>query len=294
VKGTLTVKPARLTVTADNRTRVFGQPNPTLTFKVQGLVNGDTQSAVLSGAPTVTTTATVTTVSATPTSPALGSPVTVTATVTRNPATSVASPTGSVAFTIDSAASPVATVVLVNGQATLTTSALGAGSHQVTVVYSGDGDFLPSTSSPSRLTVTCTQTITGNHSGSVVIAAGAACIQNATITGSVTIQAGAKLDVENSTVTGAITANSPQGLRVCATNVGGSVTVTGATGLVVIGEPGDAACVPDTIGGTLTLQNNTGGVEAINNNVQTVVAGNNSGPGPFPGDPTTITGNRPR
>ena len=36
------------------------------------------------------------------------------------------------------------------------------------------------------------------------------------------------------------------------------------------------------------------GVEAINNNVQTVVAINNSGPGPFPGDPTTITGNTPR
>ena len=198
------------------------------------------------------------------------------------------------AFTVDGGASPVAVVAVVNGKATLSTAALGAGNHRITAVYSGDGDFLASTGTLARLTVSCTQTITGNHSGSVVITAGAACIENATFTGSVTVQAGATLDVENSTVTGAITANSPQGLRVCATTVGGSVTVTGATGLVVIGDPGDAACVPNTIGGTLTLQNNTGGVEAINNNVQTVVAINNSGPGPFPGDPTTITGNTPR
>ncbi len=57
VKGTLTVKPAPLTVSADNKTRFFGQPNPALTFTVHGLVNGDTQAAVLTGAPTVTTTA---------------------------------------------------------------------------------------------------------------------------------------------------------------------------------------------------------------------------------------------
>jgi hypothetical protein len=333
VKGTLTVTPAPLTVSADNQSRFFGQPNPALTFTVHGLVNGDTQAAVLTGAPTVTTTAvpasapgpypikitagslatngnytlttftngtltvtkapTVTTVTATPASPSFGSPVTITATVAPNPATNVASPSGTVTFTLDGATSPVATVALVNGKATLTTSALGAGGHHITATYSGDTDFLTSTSTPTGLTVTCTQTITGNHSGSVVITAGAACILNAAFTGSVTVQPGATLDVENSTVTGAITANNAQGLRVCATTTGGSVTVTGATGLVVIGDPGDAACTPNTIGATLTVQNNTGGVEAINNNVRTVVASNNSGPGPFPGDPTTITGNSP-
>jgi hypothetical protein len=59
LKGTLTVTPAPLTVSADNKTRFFGQPNPALTFTVHGLVNGDTQAAVLTGAPTLTTTARV-------------------------------------------------------------------------------------------------------------------------------------------------------------------------------------------------------------------------------------------
>ncbi|HEY5196661.1 MAG TPA: hypothetical protein VIJ51_06505, partial [Solirubrobacteraceae bacterium] len=71
----------------------------------------------------------------------------------------------------------------------------------------------------------------------------------------------------------------------------GSVDIKSQTALVIVGDPGDAACAPNTIGGTLILQNNTGGVEAINNTVRALSVSGNSGPGPFPGDPTTITGN---
>src|SRR5262249_2782507 len=52
--GTLTVTPATLTVTADNQTKVYGQPNPVLTAHFSGFVNGDT-AAVLSGAPALST-----------------------------------------------------------------------------------------------------------------------------------------------------------------------------------------------------------------------------------------------
>jgi hypothetical protein len=42
----------------------------------------------------------------------------------------------------------------------------------------------------------------------------------------------------------------------------------------------------------LSLQNNTGGVEAIGNTVAgAIITSGNSGPGPFPGDVTTISGN---
>lgn len=40
--GTLTINPAPLTITADNRSKTQGQNNPTLTASFSGLVNGDT------------------------------------------------------------------------------------------------------------------------------------------------------------------------------------------------------------------------------------------------------------
>jgi hypothetical protein len=47
--GTLTVTKAPLTVTADNKSKVYGAPNPTFTASYGGLVNGDT-AASLGGA----------------------------------------------------------------------------------------------------------------------------------------------------------------------------------------------------------------------------------------------------
>ena len=55
--GTLTVNQAHLTVTADNQSKIQGNPNPTLTYTITGFVNGDT-SSVVSGTPVLSTTAT--------------------------------------------------------------------------------------------------------------------------------------------------------------------------------------------------------------------------------------------
>ena len=54
---TIEIAPATLTITADAKTRAYGAANPTLTYSVSGLVNGDTAEAVLTG--TLATTATV-------------------------------------------------------------------------------------------------------------------------------------------------------------------------------------------------------------------------------------------
>ncbi|MGA2175973.1 MAG: MBG domain-containing protein [Verrucomicrobiota bacterium] len=54
--GTLTVGKALLTVTADNQTRLYGQTNPVFTVQYSGFVEGDNAS-VLSGAPTLSTSA---------------------------------------------------------------------------------------------------------------------------------------------------------------------------------------------------------------------------------------------
>ena len=54
--GTLTVSPATLTVSANNTNRLYGAANPTFTASYTGFVNGDTV-AVLSGAPSLTASA---------------------------------------------------------------------------------------------------------------------------------------------------------------------------------------------------------------------------------------------
>jgi hypothetical protein len=56
--GTLTVNPAVLTVTADNKFMTPGTTLPSLTFTIAGFVNGDTQDPVVSGSPVISTTAT--------------------------------------------------------------------------------------------------------------------------------------------------------------------------------------------------------------------------------------------
>ena len=56
VQQSFTVAPATLTVTANNVTRLYGQPNPTFTYGVTGFVYGENQS-VLTGTPNLTTTA---------------------------------------------------------------------------------------------------------------------------------------------------------------------------------------------------------------------------------------------
>ncbi|MDA8483379.1 filamentous hemagglutinin N-terminal domain-containing protein [Pseudomonas resinovorans] len=47
VDGTFSITPATLTVSADSHTKVYGDLDPNLTYKVSGLKNGDTQGDVL-------------------------------------------------------------------------------------------------------------------------------------------------------------------------------------------------------------------------------------------------------
>lgn len=221
---------------------------------------------------------------------AFGHPVTFSATVSVPPP-GAGSPTGPVVFSVDG--TTVQTVNLnASEQATVTTSALTPGTHLIGAAYQGDGNFLGS-SATLIYSVTCTVTITGNHPGSVIASGDSTCIVNATVGGAVVVPAGTSLAVVNSTVHGSINAPSQAGhIEVCgSTLVGGSVTVGNAAGLVIVGDPGDANCAVNTIGGTLSLENNTHGVEAIGNTVANLVVFGNSGPGPYPGDVTTISGN---
>jgi ice-binding like protein/Big-like domain-containing protein len=94
-----------------------------------------------------TTTTTVTSLSANPST--MGQPVTFTATVT---AANGSTPTGSVEF-FDNGVALGTVAVDSSGHATLTTSALGVGSHNITAVYLGAPGFLSSTSAALTQTV---------------------------------------------------------------------------------------------------------------------------------------------
>ncbi len=279
VAGQFSITTASLSVATHPITAVYGGDTNFL-GSTSGVLN-----QVVNKAPTTTTLT-----ASPPGSVGFGHPVTFTATVAVPPP-GAGNPTGPVIFLVDG--TPVQTVNLnASEQASVTTSALSPGSHLVAAAYQGDGNFLASTGTLTYL-VTCTVTITGNHPNAVVASGDSTCVVNATVGGSITVSKGTSLAVINSAVNGSINAtNAPNAIEICGSHVvGGSVNISKAKGLVIVGDPGDANCAVNTISGTLLLSNNAHGVEAIGNTVGALVATANSGPGPFPGDVTTIAGN---
>ena len=123
VGGVLTVTPATLTITAADQTRVLNVPNPTLTVSYSGFVNGDNVS-VLTTAPTVSTTATI------------------------------SSPSGMYPITASGAVAPNYTIVYVAGTLTILQQAPNVISFGtlLTKTY-GDADFVITASASSGLPV---------------------------------------------------------------------------------------------------------------------------------------------
>jgi len=176
--GILVINKAPLTVTANIASRVYGAPNPTLIASITGFVNGETIS-VVSGAPSLTTTAistspvgtypitaaagtlaatnysftsfvnsiltitqanTLTTLTSSVNPSVLGQSVTLTATVIAiSPGTGT--PGSSVSFYNDK---PLGTVNVVGGQAVLTTTELALGTNTLRADYSGDTNYAAS------------------------------------------------------------------------------------------------------------------------------------------------------
>lgn len=173
VTVTLDVTSAKLIVTANSATRVYGAANPAFTGTVTGTVNGDsftesftttaTQSspvntypivpsvtganlsdytvAIHNGALTITQAASITTLTASNATITPGQNLTLTAQVK---SATTGTPTGSVDFYDGS--SLLNTATLANGTAAYTATTLGSGSHALTAVYSGDTNFTVSNS----------------------------------------------------------------------------------------------------------------------------------------------------
>ena len=141
--GTATVSNNSAQLTLTN----LGAGSHTIVATYQGDANC-TGSASSSVSVTVTQASTTATVSATPTSIALGQSVTFTATLTATPNNAA---TGSVSF-LDSG-TPVGSGVVSNNTAHFTTGTLAVGIHNITAQYSGDANFVGSTSTVIAETV---------------------------------------------------------------------------------------------------------------------------------------------
>jgi hypothetical protein len=123
---------------------------------------------------------TTTTVTASPSSATVGTPVTLTATVSALGLPGLAVlPTGSVTFTSTDGTTttpvgtaPIGSCLLTSCTASITTAALPAGTTSVTGTYSGDGTSAPSSGSTP---VTITSPTTTGSSSTVTCAAGALC-----------------------------------------------------------------------------------------------------------------------
>ncbi len=177
VSGTVTVNQAALTVEANNATKVYGTANPVFTGSIVGAVNGDafTESfstsattssnvgnyaivpsatganladysvAVQNGTLAITEAGTTISLSAGSASINPGQSVTLTAQVV---SVTTGTPTGSVNFY--DGATLLDTAVLTGNTASFSITTLSAGTtHQLTAVYSGDSNFLTSSTSSS-------------------------------------------------------------------------------------------------------------------------------------------------
>ena len=103
----------------------------------------------------------------------------------------------------------------------------------------------------------CTNMVNGTHRGPLHVDAGTTCVEDATVTGPITVESEAALIVTASTIRGPISSNSAAAVSVCGSHVRGPIEVTGTSGAVMIGDR-TRACAPPTLEGPLRLSGNEG------------------------------------
>jgi hexosaminidase len=169
------------------------------------------------------------------------------------------------------------------------------GTYHGTVTYSRQGQtwVVPFTATgvPS-----CTTMLTGTRNGPLTVSSGVACFDGATVSGPVTVAAGAGLYASGSEFRGPVTASGAGNVLLCGTTVSGPVTVTGRTRVWLGNQNGE--CAPTTVRGPVTFRGSMGQVTidgatvagplvVQNNTGSTIVSGNHiSGP-------LSCTGNSP-
>ncbi|MFF3438829.1 glycosyl hydrolase 53 family protein [Streptosporangium sp. NPDC002721] len=97
----------------------------------------------------------------------------------------------------------------------------------------------------------CDRTITGRYSGQLTVTRGVTCLDRATVSGPVSVRAGASLQVNDAVIRGPVNAEGAGTVVVCDTEVLGPVSVSG-TSSVTFGNP-RLGCARNTIIGRLAV-----------------------------------------
>ncbi|WP_370151293.1 Ig-like domain-containing protein [Streptacidiphilus sp. EB129] len=280
----------------------YAEPSATAVSLLQGVNHGNGKAVVsFQYGTSVSLTADTST-------PLFGHSVTVTATVApANPAEGT--PTGSVTFA-DGTTTP-ATVPLIGGRASFTTSKFQPGEHAITATYSGDPSFAASSvAQPTDVTVGFSAPCVTEHHGRLTVASGQSlCIApGGEQDGPVTVKPGGALAVSGARINGPASANGAAALTICRSTLSGPLGVNGTTGFVQIGSDQDdtTGCAGNTVEAPVSLNGNTGGMEVSGNTLNAPVAvTDNSGSGLLPdqtvpefqdnqvGGPLSCEGNAP-
>ncbi|GAA3547718.1 hypothetical protein GCM10022419_029950 [Nonomuraea rosea] len=81
----------------------------------------------------------------------------------------------------------------------------------------------------------CTRTVTGVHRGPLGVAEGVTCLDDAQVTGPVTVKAGASLVATGGRITGTLTAAGAAAVHLLGTRLSGALSVSGTRSLTVVG-----------------------------------------------------------
>jgi putative nucleotidyltransferase with HDIG domain len=132
----------------------------------------------------------------------------------------------------------------------------------------------PTTTPTSTSTSTSTSTppssgsatLHGVVSGPLVVAAGQTItLQDATVTGSVTVEKGGGLVVVDSTIQGPLASSGATTLDICGSNIFGSLTVDETSAPVRVGDAASSGCAGNAIHGSVFLTHNRHGVRLYDN-----------------------------
>ena len=150
-----------------------------------------------------------------------------------------------------------------------TVSFTGAGVCVIDANQAGSASYLPAQEVQQKLTIGYSRTITGTYNGPLTLTAGQSVLlaAGARVSGPVTVQTGAALDVEGATITGPLRADGATAIRACNATITGPITLTNGSGLVLLGGTSGAPCGKDAIVGPVTLSGNTGGVVLAGNTI---------------------------
>jgi hypothetical protein len=92
----------------------------------------------------------------------------------------------------------------------------------------------------------CTQTITGKRAGAVLVSSGVTCLQNADVSGAISVRAGASLISHGSSIRGAVSAVGARTVEVCGTSLTGAFSAVRTTDRLTLTGPG---CTPNDLRG---------------------------------------------